>query len=137
MRLRPGPLTEASAVFGVGWIVALLIYMVALRGANTGFQLASFTAAVFFMPTFVVHALLGLSTKRKRALTKFLVNLSGTSVLTLLFVVGLQSLTTGVTLTGKNLNIWTNVVYIGTAGYYIGSIVGAAATYFWLTKEKR
>jgi len=137
LRLRPGPVTEASAVFGVGWIVSLIIYMVALRSANVGWTMATFTAATFFMPAFVFQALGGLIARRKSALTKFLVNLSVTSLWTLAIVMLLQALTAGQNLQGKNAQIFTNLTYIGVAGFYIGTLVGAAATYFWLTREKK
>ena len=136
MRLRPGPMTEASAVFGVGWIVALIIYMAALRDINYGFQGALTAVPLMFMPSWAIWALAGRAVKRKSTVAKFVTSLSVSSVVALAVILLLLDALAHAPAGSAKSGIESEA-YIFVAGYYIGSIAGAVATYFWLTKEKR
>lgn len=139
MRLRPGPLTEASAVFGVGWLVALLIESAATRSFNVGFQSALTSVPLMFMPSFALWALVGRFVRSKSAVAKFLASISVSSVLAIVVIVMLGNALNAVKASGQGAaaSAVEGELYVFVAGYYIASIIGAAATYFWLTKEKR
>ena len=138
MRLRPGPLTDASAVFGVGWLVALIIEIAATRSFNTGFQSALTAVPLMFMPSFALWALVRSFVRRKSAVAKFLGSISVSSALAIAVILMLGSALASAKASGQaGASSIEGELYVFVAGYYIGAIAGAAATYFWLTREKR
>ncbi len=91
-----------------------------------------------FMPSFALWSLLGLAVRRKGAVARFLASISGSSIIAITVIAMLGSALSQVKSgSGSAGSAIEGELYVFVAGYYIGSIIGAAATYFWLTKEKR
>lgn len=82
MRFNPSPLTEASLVAGIAWILALLLSVIT-SGFNFNLALSSAMAIaqLFMLISFTLWAVLGLFVRYRASAIRLLVNLSATSVI--------------------------------------------------------
>ena len=113
--------------------------MAAIRSVNVGFSAALAAVPLLFMPSLALWALAGRLVRRKGSVARFLASISVTSIVALVAILMLDNALSAIQTAGSGVSRASieGEVYVFMAGYYLGSIIGAAATYFWLTKEKR
>ncbi len=136
MRLRPGPLVEASAVFAVSWLLSLGYLVFADMSFQVGLNDAITVAILFMMPAFSVWAIGGWIFKELRPTSRFYMNIASTAVVAvgvyLLFTATLQQ-TTG--LTPAQRDSQAQYFLIIAIVFAISSFIGAAVTYFLLLQR--
>ncbi len=136
MRLRPGPLVEASAVFAVSWLLALGYLVFADMSFIVGLNDAITVAILFMMPAFSVWAIGGWIFKELKPTSRFYMNLASTAAVAvgvyLLFTATLQE-TTGLTEAQRQSQSQYFLI-IGIV-FAFSCFIGSAVTYFLILQR--
>ncbi|MEY4019665.1 MAG: hypothetical protein RLZZ590_965 [Actinomycetota bacterium] len=136
MRLKPGALTEASAVFSFAWVLILISFIV-ISGDLAKAVNAATLALLFLLPCYTLWGLLGLAIRTRTRNVKFFFNVSISSVVVLGGAFAMKLITDSYE--GPKVEAETALSYISAvAAITYLAVVGASAfTYFWLTKTKK
>jgi O-antigen/teichoic acid export membrane protein len=136
MRLKPGTLTEASAVFSLGWFL-ILIGFIAIAGDIGKAVSAATLSLIFLLPCYTLWGLLGLAVRKRTRNVKFFMNISISSVIILGGAFAMKMITDSYD--GPRAEAETALSYISAiaAITYLSVVCASAFTYFWLTKSKK
>ncbi len=136
MRLKPGALTEASAVFSFGWILILISFIVISGDLGKAVNAATLSL-VFLLPCFTLWGLVGLAVRKRTRKVKFFMNISISSVVVLGGAFAMKLITDSYE--GPRVQAETALSYISAVAAitYLAVIGASAFTYFWLTKTKK
>ena len=75
MRLKPGALTEASAVFSLAWILILISFIVISGDIGKAVNAATLSL-LFLLPCYTLWGLIGLAVRKRTRNVKFFMNIS-------------------------------------------------------------
>ncbi len=136
MRLKPGVLTEASAVFSFAWMFILISFLVI--SGDIGKAITAATASLLFLvPCYMLWGLLGLAVRKRSRNVKFFMNVSISSFIVLGGAAAMKLITDS--FDGPRIQAETALSYISAVAAitYLSVVAASAFTYFWLTKTKK
>ncbi|MFM5905712.1 MAG: hypothetical protein ACKORF_06385 [Micrococcales bacterium] len=135
MHLKPGPLVEASAIYGITWIVSFIVFALA-TGFEVAQNLASVEALLILLPAFTLWAGFGWLLRNKAPRIRFFANVSVSSVLALgiAFYLGNAAQTASVAASVRDTSVATTNFVCMT--FYFVSVAAAAFTQFYLVKPR-
>jgi hypothetical protein len=135
MRLKPGALIEASAIFSFGWALILISFLF-IAGDFTKALGAASLALIFLLPCYTLWALLGLAVTKRSRNVRFFLNVSISSVIILGGAFAMKIITDGYQ--GSRAEADTALSYVSAIATitYLAVVGASLFTYFWLTKTK-
>ena len=138
MRFRPTPLTEASLVFSIGWVICLVLSIVIKPNLDEALTMSSGIALLYMLLSYSIWAIAGFVVRRKSHFVRFFVNLTITSVAAVA-ITGFAPELIGQSLgaTAAQVNAMLQVFLPMGVVYFIGSLVGALLTFFLFTRPKK
>lgn len=132
MRLRQGPLLEASIVYVVASFLSLLAFLATSAGnLNAAFGIVSVEAILLLLPSFVLWALVGIVTKRRSIRVRFM---SQVSVSAAVVVAGVLLISQAKGQAGSNeqlMSVWSVI----SATYFITALIASIFTNFWFVRR--
>ena len=129
MRLKPTPLTEASLVFSISWMISLILSVFVTDDFNQALGMASGIAILYLILSFSIWAISGLAVRGKSAPLRFFVNITGSSLVAIAAPMLVDAQLHTEALTGSY--ILMSIIY------FFGTLGGAALTFFLVTKPKK
>ncbi|MEY4367857.1 MAG: hypothetical protein RLZ28_1272 [Actinomycetota bacterium] len=130
MRLRQGPLLEASIIYVVSTIVSLVV-LIATFGANFGAVTNTFTLEAIFLllPSFVLWAISGQFLKGRSAIARFFTQITINSIIGVVALILTNQVVNAVE--DSSRATVTASMYAVVVAYYLGTLAGSAVCNFW------
>ena len=135
MRLRQGPLLEASIVYVVASFLSLLAFLATSAGnLNAAFGIVSVEAILLLLPSFVLWALVGIVTKRRSIRVRFMSQVSVSAAVVVAGVLLISQVGQAKGQAGSNeqlMSVWSVI----SATYFITALIASIFTNFWFVRR--
>ena len=135
MHLKPGPLVEASAIYGITWLVSFIVFLIG-TGLDQAQNLASIEAILILIPAFTFWAISGWLLKAKPPLTRFFANVTVSSLLAVGIALFLANATQGSAETAEIKSSAVATTNFLCMTFFFVSVAAAAFTQFYIVKER-
>jgi hypothetical protein len=135
MRLRQGPLLEASIIYVVASFLSFITFLATSAGdLNAAFGIVSVEAILLLLPSFVLWALIGIVTKNRSVRVRFL---SQVSVSTIVVLLGILLINQVGQAKGQSVSIeqLMGIWYVVSATYFITALIGSIFSNFWFVRK--
>jgi len=136
MRLKPTPMTEASVIFSITWLVTFLAFTVFSFDLNEGLK-ASSVSILFLILSYVLWAITGWWWKKKSPQLRFFMNVTVSSVVSvgalLLMNRAIEVSTLAPAVKGTASGYFIAVAVV----FFISSTIAAALTQFLIVRPKK
>lgn len=135
MHLKPSPLVEASAIYGITWLVSFIVFLAA-TGIEQAQNLASLEALLILLPAFTLWAIGGWLLKNKAPRQRFFANVTVSSILSLGIAWFLTSAAQSakVAESVRSTSMATSLFVCMT--FFFVSVAAAALTQFYIVKPR-
>ncbi|MFM6966107.1 MAG: hypothetical protein ACKOWI_01830 [Rhodoluna sp.] len=136
MRLKPGPINEASVIFSVTWVLTFFAFALFSGDLNQALSLSSIS--IFFLViSYGLWALTGFWWRKKAPRLRFFMNLTVSSAVAvgalLLANAAISASTLSVSIKSTTTTIFIAIAVI----YFLSSAIAAALTQFLIVKPKK
>ena len=136
MRLKPGPINEASMIFSFTWILTFFAFTLFSGDLNQGLRFSSIS--IFFLAiSYGLWALTGYWWRKKSSQLRFFMNVTVSSVVAIGAMLLANAAVSSSTLS-QSIKEQTTGIFIAIAIiYFVSSVIAAALTQFLVVKPKK
>lgn len=136
MRFKPTPLTEASLIFSLAWVLIFVSFTAFSLSIEAG-QLAATGSVFYLILGYILWVVAGIAVRKKSVYVRFFTTVSINAVVTVVVIELLNALMGQSTLaSATKATIIQNFTAFGV-GFFVMSTAAAAVTQFYLVRPKK